>query len=156
MLSTIWLMMHPHIYVLNCLLQAAAEQHVRVACASHAECLCCCRQLLESMFEWLVPPMLRVATRLVRAPLPMQDLNLVASCIRLLDAMLLPDLRDKPQLIAEMSENVQMVRVLTSILLQLVHTSCRSASLALQQCTVSRQMQKASVLTAACPKRSLD
>ena len=61
------------------------------------------------MFEWLVPPMLRVATRRVRAPLPMQDLNLVASCIRLLDAMLLPDLRDKPQLIAEMNENVQMV-----------------------------------------------
>ena len=53
--------------------------------------------------------MLRVATRMVRAPLPMQDLNLVASCIRLLDAMLVPDFRDKPQLIAEMNENVQMV-----------------------------------------------
>lgn len=61
------------------------------------------------MFEWLVPPMLRVATRLVRAPVPMQDLNLVASCMRLLDALLLPEFRDTPQLIAEMNDNVQMV-----------------------------------------------
>ena len=49
------------------------------------------------MFEWLVPPMLRVATRMVRAPVPMQDLNMVASCMRLLDALLLTDLRDKNQ-----------------------------------------------------------
>ena len=62
------------------------------------------------MFEWLVPPMLRVATRMVRAPVPMQDLNMVASCMRLLDALLLPDFRDKPQFFAEMNENVQMVR----------------------------------------------
>ncbi len=68
-----------------------------------------CRQVLESMFEWLVPPMLRVATRMVRAPVPMQDLNLVASCMRLLDALLLPEFRDKPQLFAEMNDNVQMV-----------------------------------------------
>lgn len=68
------------------------------------------RQLLEGMFEWLVPPMLRVATRMVRAPVPMQDLNLVASCMRLLDALLVPEFRDKPQLIAEMNDNVQMVR----------------------------------------------
>ena len=68
-----------------------------------------CRQLLESMFVWLVPPMLRVATRLVRAPVPMQDLNLVASCMRLLDALLVPEFRDSPQLIAEMNDNVQMV-----------------------------------------------
>lgn len=61
------------------------------------------------MFEWLVPPMLRVATRLVRAPVPMQDLNLVASCMRLLDALLVPEFRDSPQLIAEMNDNVQMV-----------------------------------------------
>lgn len=68
-----------------------------------------CRQLLESMFEWLVPPMLRVATRMVRAPLPMQDLNLVVSCMRLLDSLLLPEFRDSPQLIADMNDNVQMV-----------------------------------------------
>lgn len=61
------------------------------------------------MFEWLIPPMLRVATRLVRAPVPMQDLNLVASCMRLLDALLVPEFRDSPQLIAEMNDNVQMV-----------------------------------------------
>ena len=69
-----------------------------------------CRGLLESMFEWVIPPMLRVAMRMVRAPLPMQDLNLVASCMRLLDALLVPEFRDKPQTIAEMNENVQTVR----------------------------------------------
>ncbi|KAL3158235.1 hypothetical protein ABBQ38_010487 [Trebouxia sp. C0009 RCD-2024] len=78
------------------------------------------RQLLESMFEWLVPPMLRVATRLVRAPVPMQDLNLVASCMRLLDALLVPEFRDSPQLIAEMNDNVQMVWVQSLFLFALV------------------------------------
>lgn len=68
-----------------------------------------CRQMLESMFEWLMLPMLRVATRMVRAPVPMQDLNLVASCMRLLDALLLPEFRDTPQLIADMNDNVQLV-----------------------------------------------
>ena len=68
-----------------------------------------CRGLLESMFEWVIPPMLRVAIRMVRGPLPMQDLNLVASCMRLLDAVLVSDFRDKPQTIAEMNDNVQMV-----------------------------------------------
>ncbi|DBB17907.1 TPA: hypothetical protein ACH3X3_002922 [Trebouxia sp. C0006] len=78
------------------------------------------RQVLESMFEWLVPPMLRVATRMVRAPVPMQDLNLVASCVRLLDALLLPEFRDKPQLFAEMNDNVQMVWLQSLFLFALV------------------------------------
>ena len=82
-----------------------------------------CRQVLESMFEWLVPPMLRVATRMVRAPVPMQDLNLVASCMRLLDALLLPEFRDKPQLFAEMNDNVQMVRAQSLCTSHSGHTS---------------------------------
>ena len=72
------------------------------------------------MFEWLVPPMLRVATRMVRAPVPMQDLNLVASCMRLLDALLLPEFRDSPQLIAEMNDNVQMVSHLSNVVVNIV------------------------------------
>lgn len=61
------------------------------------------------MFEWVIPPMLRVAMRMVKAPLPMQDLNLVASCMRLLDALLVPEFRDTPKTITEMNDNVQMV-----------------------------------------------
>ena len=75
------------------------------------------------MFEWVLPPMLRVATRMVRAPLPMQDLNLVASCMRLLDALLVPDFRDKPQAIAEMNDNVQMVQTLVLCALLKVFTA---------------------------------
>ena len=33
----------------------------------------------------------------------------MASCMRLLDALLLPEFRDSPQLIADMNDNVQMV-----------------------------------------------
>lgn len=82
-----------------------------------------CRGVLESMFEWVLPPMLRVAIRMVRAPLPMQDLNLVASCMRLLDALLVTDFRDNPQAIAEMNDNVQMVRAAAHRALQEVFTS---------------------------------
>lgn len=86
------------------------------------------------MFEWLVPPMLRVATRMVRAPVPMQDLNLVASCMRLLDALLLPEFRDSPQLIADMNDNVQMVRHLSDVVIVTfadVHKTFHAASSAL-------------------------
>ncbi|KAK9812825.1 hypothetical protein WJX72_004356 [[Myrmecia] bisecta] len=43
---------------------------------------------MVSLFEWLVPPMLRVATKMIRAPVPMHEINLVASCMRLLDSLL--------------------------------------------------------------------
>jgi len=43
---------------------------------------------ITHLFDWLVPPMLRVALKQVRAPLPMQDINLVSSCMRLLEAHL--------------------------------------------------------------------
>ena len=86
--------------------------------------------MLESMFEWLVPPMLRVAMRMVRAPVPMQDLNLLASCMRLLDALLVPEFRDTPQLIADMNDNVQMVSQQPSALkpapLCMLHSVCMS------------------------------
>nr|8GLV_Kg Chain Kg, DHC_N2 domain-containing protein [Chlamydomonas reinhardtii] len=46
------------------------------------------RQQLTNLFDWLVPPMLRVALKLVRSPQPMQDINLVASLMRLLECHL--------------------------------------------------------------------
>ena len=71
---------------------------------------------------------------MVRAPVPMQDLNLVASCMRLLDALLLPEFRDSPQLIADMNDNVQMVRHLSDVVIVTfadVHKTFHAASSAL-------------------------
>eukprot|EP00878_Enallax_costatus_P023702 GHUV01025236.1.p1 GENE.GHUV01025236.1~~GHUV01025236.1.p1 ORF type:complete len:118 (-),score=27.73 GHUV01025236.1:702-1055(-) len=41
-----------------------------------------------ALFDWLVPPCLRIATKLAKAVLPMVDINLVCSCMRLLDSHL--------------------------------------------------------------------
>lgn len=43
---------------------------------------------LLALFDWLVPPCLRIATKLIKAVLPMVDINLVCSCMRLLDSHL--------------------------------------------------------------------
>ncbi|KAG2490029.1 hypothetical protein HYH03_011494 [Edaphochlamys debaryana] len=46
------------------------------------------RVQLIALFDWLVPPMLRVALKLVRSPQPMPDINLVASLMRMLECHL--------------------------------------------------------------------
>eukprot|EP00955_Chlamydomonas_euryale_P005823 62050-Chlamydomonas_euryale.AAC.1 len=43
---------------------------------------------ITSLFDWLVPPALRVATKMLRQPQAMQDINLVVSLMRLLTAHL--------------------------------------------------------------------
>ncbi|GFR45764.1 hypothetical protein Agub_g7181 [Astrephomene gubernaculifera] len=43
---------------------------------------------LTALFDWLVPPMLRVALKLIRSPQPMQDINLVSSLMRMLECHL--------------------------------------------------------------------
>ncbi|KXZ48211.1 DHC-9 protein [Gonium pectorale] len=43
---------------------------------------------LVALFDWLMPPMLRVALKLVRSPQPMQDINLVSSLMRMLECHL--------------------------------------------------------------------
>ena len=81
-----------------------------VGSGTTSACMPMCRALITSMVEWLVPPMLRAATKMVKAPLPMQDLNLVTSCMRLLQT-LLAEFISSPQQIAEMNENVQTVSI---------------------------------------------
>ena len=46
------------------------------------------KALLTSLFDWLIPPCLRIATKLVQPILTVVDINLVCSCMRLLDAHL--------------------------------------------------------------------
>ncbi len=46
------------------------------------------RAEVAALFDWLLPPLLRLALRGVKAPLPMQDINLAVSCMRLMEAHL--------------------------------------------------------------------
>ncbi|GLI65190.1 hypothetical protein VaNZ11_008652 [Volvox africanus] len=46
------------------------------------------KQQLMALFDWLIPPMLRVALKLVRSPQPMQDINLVCSLMRMMECHL--------------------------------------------------------------------
>ena len=49
------------------------------------------KALIVSLFDWLIPPCLRVALKQVRSPLVMQDINMAISCMRLLTCHLDPD-----------------------------------------------------------------
>lgn len=49
------------------------------------------RTCLAALFDWLMPPCLRAATRLMPTVLPVSDINLVSSTIRLLDSVLLEE-----------------------------------------------------------------
>lgn len=46
------------------------------------------KALLLSLFDWLIPPCLRVATKLVKQVLQIVETNLVCSCMRLLESHL--------------------------------------------------------------------
>jgi dynein heavy chain len=47
-----------------------------------------CKAQLLALFDWLIPPCLRVAMKQTKAVLPMVDINLVCSCMKLLDSHL--------------------------------------------------------------------
>jgi dynein heavy chain len=46
------------------------------------------KALLSSLFNWLIPPCLRVVTKLVKPVLSVVDINLICSCMRLLESHL--------------------------------------------------------------------
>ena len=59
------------------------------------------KEELTSLFDWLVPPLLRAATKEIVQVLPMQEINLVQSCMQLFESMLgewrtAPDVRAMP------------------------------------------------------------
>lgn len=78
------------------------------------------RAQIVAMFEWLVPPCLRVATKQCKMPQPMQDLNLVQSFMRLYESLL--DDFQEPAKIQEMNENVVNVWLDSLFLFALVWT----------------------------------
>ena len=77
------------------------------------------REQIIALFDWLLPPMLRVATKMVRRPVPMQDINLAVACMRLMES-LLDEFRDTPERIAEMNINVQNLWIQSIFLFALV------------------------------------
>ncbi|MEW5299252.1 MAG: hypothetical protein WDW36_002285 [Sanguina aurantia] len=77
------------------------------------------KQQMVCLFDWLVPPCLRVALTLVRSPLPMQDINLAVSCMRLLRAHL-GEWADDAAALGGMTEQQQAHRIQALFLLSLV------------------------------------
>lgn len=43
---------------------------------------------VSSLLEWILPPLLRVGSKIIPGSLPMQDLNLAVSCMQLYSALL--------------------------------------------------------------------
>ena len=77
------------------------------------------REELTALFDWLLPPTLRAATRILRRPVPMSAINLARSCMRIIDAML-DEFRATPARIAELNANIQKVWIQSIFLFALV------------------------------------
>ena len=76
------------------------------------------KEIILSMFDWLVPPCLRIVKKMVRVPLQMNDINLVQSSMRLYESLL--DEFKEPSRIAEMNENLVKVWLQSLFLFSLV------------------------------------
>eukprot|EP00854_Cymbomonas_tetramitiformis_P002297 gene2297-3019_t len=77
------------------------------------------KERMTAMFDWLVPPMVRVATRICKMMCPMQEINIVMSLMRLYAALLAPEFND-PNVIAEMNDNMVSVWLDSLFLFSLV------------------------------------
>jgi dynein heavy chain len=65
------------------------------------------KEQITGMFDWLVPPCLRIATKMCKQPQPMQEINLAQSLMRLYES-LLDEFRDEEK-VAEMNKLLQAV-----------------------------------------------
>ena len=76
------------------------------------------KEQITALFDWLVPPCLRVATKICKMPQPMQEINLAQSLMRLLDS-LLDEFKDADK-IASMKEALVSVWIDSLFLFSLV------------------------------------
>ena len=76
------------------------------------------KEHLRLMFEWFVPPLVRVSTKLTKMMQPMQEINLVQSLMRLFDS-LATEFHD-PKVISEMPDNIVTVWIDSIFLFSLV------------------------------------
>ena len=77
------------------------------------------RKQIVALFEWLLPPALRIATRMIKNILPMQEINLAIGCMRLMETQM-DEWRTNPKMVAEMNENMQTVWIQSLFLFSLV------------------------------------
>ena len=62
------------------------------------------KEHIMNLFDWLVPPALRIVTKMCKMPVPLQEINLIMSLTRLLES-LFDEFKD-PELIQSMNENL--------------------------------------------------
>ena len=62
------------------------------------------KEHIISLFDWLVPPSLRIVTKMCKMPVQLQEINLILSLTRLLESLL--DEFQDPELIQNMNENL--------------------------------------------------
>eukprot|EP00775_Hariotina_reticulata_P006671 gene6671-6895_t len=74
---------------------------------------------LLALFDWLIPPCLRVAMKQTKAVLPMVDINLVCSCMRLLDCHL-DEFKTQSAALVELPEQQQSTLLQAQFLFSLV------------------------------------
>lgn len=55
-----------------------------------------CSHTIMQLFEWLVPPLLRLVTKDCKHPVVMQDINMVQSLVRLYESLLKPLIHPAP------------------------------------------------------------
>lgn len=56
-----------------------------------------CREQIQKLFEWLVPPCLRCVAKACKLMVPMQEANLVQALARIFRALMDPQLADPAQ-----------------------------------------------------------
>uniref|UniRef100_A0A7S0KGM2 Dynein heavy chain n=1 Tax=Micromonas pusilla TaxID=38833 RepID=A0A7S0KGM2_MICPS len=76
------------------------------------------KEQITALFDWLVPPCLRVATKICKMPQPMQEINLAQSLMRLFDSLL--DEFKEPANIESMKEALVSVWIDSLFLFSLV------------------------------------
>ena len=62
------------------------------------------KEQIVALFDWLVPPCLRIVTKMCKMPVALQEINLIMSLTRLLES-LLDEFKD-PEAIQKMNENL--------------------------------------------------
>lgn len=77
------------------------------------------KEELVALFDWLLPPLVRLATKTLRRPIPASEIHLARSCMHIIDS-LLDEFRDTPEKVAELNANIQKVWIQSIFLFALV------------------------------------
>jgi len=76
------------------------------------------KELIKALFMWLVPPCLRVATKMCNMMLPLQEINIARACMRMFTC--LGDAFEDAALLETMNDNLIAVHIQSKFLFSLV------------------------------------